>query len=54
MGGAGDPAADADAALCDRQAVYRCFGADRRLLYVGTTGNFGRRIADHAQKIWFL
>jgi biotin operon repressor/predicted GIY-YIG superfamily endonuclease len=38
----------------NRQAVYRCFGADGRLLYIGTTGRFGRRLAAHAEKIWFL
>ena len=38
----------------ERYAVYRCFAADGRLLYVGTSGLFGRRLADHAQKIWFL
>jgi predicted GIY-YIG superfamily endonuclease len=38
----------------DRQAVYRCFGTDGQLLYIGTTGKLGRRFASHAQKIWFL
>lgn len=43
------PAFDADS-----QAVYRCFSEGGQLLYVGTTGNLGRRLAEHAQKIWFL
>jgi predicted GIY-YIG superfamily endonuclease len=38
----------------DSQAVYRCFSEGGQLLYVGTTGNLGRRLAEHAQKIWFL
>lgn len=38
----------------DRQAVYRCFGEDGRVLYIGTTGRLGRRLAAHAEKIWFL
>jgi hypothetical protein len=37
-----------------RQAVYRCFGGDGRVLYIGTTGRLGRRLAAHAEKIWFL
>jgi hypothetical protein len=36
------------------QAVYRCFGTDGQLLYIGTTGHLGRRLAAHAEKIWFL
>ena len=40
--------------LADRQAVYRCYAADGSLLYIGTTGHLGRRLGDHAQKIWFL
>lgn len=36
------------------QAVYRCFGAGGQLLYIGTTGHLGRRLAAHAEKIWFL
>lgn len=43
------PAFDADS-----QAVYRCFSEGGQLLYVGTTGNLGRRLAEHARKIWFL
>lgn len=41
-------------ASTDRHAVYRCFAADGQLLYIGTSGAFGRRLAAHAQKIWFL
>lgn len=40
--------------LAERQAVYRCFAEDGVLLYIGTTGHLGRRLADHAQKTWFL
>ena len=40
--------------LAERQAVYRCFADDGTLLYIGTTGHLGRRLADHAQKTWFL
>lgn len=39
--------------VAEMQAVYRCFGAQGQLLYVGVTGNLGRRLADHAQKSWF-
>lgn len=42
------------ASAADAQAVYRCFSGDGQLLYIGTTGNLGRRLAEHAQKIWFL
>ena len=47
-------AVGSDKSLCGRQAVYRCLGADGKPLYIGTTGQFGRRIGEHAQKIWFL
>lgn len=47
----GEPAQALDA---ESQAVYRCFGGSGQLLYIGTTGNLGRRLAAHAQKIWFL
>lgn len=36
----------------DRYAVYRCFSDLGELLYVGS-GNFGKRMAEHAQKLWF-
>lgn len=42
------------ASLTAREAVYRCFGDADEILYIGTTGNFGRRFSQHAQKIWFL
>lgn len=44
----------AQALDAESQAVYRCFGGSGQLLYIGTTGNLGRRLAAHAQKIWFL
>jgi hypothetical protein len=37
-----------------RHAVYRCYSDLGELLYVGTTGHLGRRLAAHAEKIWFL
>lgn len=37
-----------------RHAVYRCYSDQGELLYVGTTGHLGRRLAAHAEKIWFL
>lgn len=40
--------------LADRQAVYRCYGAGDELLYVGVTGQLGKRLGAHAEKIWFL
>lgn len=40
--------------LVERQAVYRCYAEDGTLLYIGTTGHLGRRLAEHAQKTWFL
>lgn len=48
-------AQETDAALgTAAQAVYRCFGTGGQLLYIGTTGRLGRRLAAHAEKIWFL
>ncbi len=38
----------------ERYAVYRCYSDQGELLYVGQSGNLGRRLARHAQKIWFL
>lgn len=49
-----EPASAAILGLVERQAVYRCFADDGTLLYIGTTGRLGRRLADHAQKAWFL
>ncbi|HMH94009.1 MAG TPA: hypothetical protein VK586_23385 [Streptosporangiaceae bacterium] len=37
----------------ERYAVYRCYGDDGQLLYVGETGELGTRLASHAQKLWF-
>jgi predicted GIY-YIG superfamily endonuclease len=37
----------------ERYAVYRCYGDDGQLLYVGETGDLGTRFASHAQKLWF-
>lgn len=37
----------------EAQAVYRCFSEDGQLLYIGTSGHLGRRLAAHAGKIWF-
>lgn len=39
-------------ASAERYAVYRCFSDHGELLYVGS-GNFGKRMAEHAQKVWF-
>jgi predicted GIY-YIG superfamily endonuclease len=36
-----------------RHAVYRCYSDQGELLYVGTTGHLGRRLAAHAEKLWF-
>jgi predicted GIY-YIG superfamily endonuclease len=38
----------------ERYAVYRCYGGDGQLLYVGETGDLGKRLADHAKKLWFV
>lgn len=38
----------------ERYAVYRCYGEDGQLLYVGETGDLGTRFAAHAKKLWFL
>lgn len=37
-----------------RHALYRFYSDSGELLYVGTSGDFGRRFPAHAQKIWFL
>jgi hypothetical protein len=37
-----------------RHAVYRCYSDLGELLYVGTSGRFGKRLAAHAEKAWFL
>lgn len=41
------------AVIVERYAVYRCYGDDGQLLYVGETGDLGTRLAAHAQKLWF-
>lgn len=50
----GGPAVPPDLAVnVVRYAVYRCYGDDGQLLYVGETGELGTRFASHAQKLWF-
>ena len=38
----------------ERYAVYRCFSGAGELLYVGESGELGKRLAAHAQKAWFV
>jgi hypothetical protein len=38
----------------ERHAVYRCYSDLGELLYVGESGELGKRLATHAQKAWFL
>jgi predicted GIY-YIG superfamily endonuclease len=38
----------------EKHAVYRCYSDQGQLLYVGTTGQLGKRFASHAQKFWFV
>ena len=38
----------------ERYAVYRCYSDQGQLLYVGETGDLGKRLADHAGKLWFV
>ena len=38
----------------ERYAVYRCYSDAGELLYVGESGELGKRLAAHAQKAWFL
>ena len=38
----------------ERHAVYRCYSDQGALLYIGTSGNLGRRMAAHAEKVWFV
>lgn len=40
--------------LTERHAVYRCYSDQGVLLYIGTTGQLGKRLAAHAQKAWFV
>lgn len=40
--------------LADIHIVYRMFDATGRLLYVGMTSEFGKRLSSHADKVWFL
>jgi GIY-YIG catalytic domain len=37
----------------ERYALYRCYSDLGQLLYVGSTGNLGRRLGSHADKVWF-
>ena len=39
--------------LADMHAVYRMFDAVGRLLYIGRTGDAGRRFGSHNSKRWF-
>jgi len=38
----------------ERYAVYRCYSVSGQLLYIGETGDLGKRLADHAKKLWFV
>lgn len=40
--------------ISDLHVVYRMFDAAGRLVYVGMTSDFGRRLLGHADKAWFL
>jgi hypothetical protein len=40
--------------ITERHAVYRCYSDQGELLYIGTSGNLGKRLATHAEKVWFL
>jgi predicted GIY-YIG superfamily endonuclease len=39
--------------VTDMQALYRMFDSSGRLIYVGVTGNLGRRLGNHSEKLWF-
>jgi len=39
--------------MADMHAVYRMFDGGDRLLYIGRTGDAGRRFGDHTSKRWF-
>jgi predicted GIY-YIG superfamily endonuclease len=39
--------------MADMHAVYRMFDGEGRLLYIGRTGDAGRRFGDHTAKRWF-
>jgi len=39
--------------MADMQTVYRMFDREDRLLYIGRTGDAGRRFGEHAAKRWF-
>jgi hypothetical protein len=39
--------------IVERYVVYRCYGEDGHLLYVGETGDLGKRLARHAKTLWF-
>lgn len=36
-----------------RYAVYRCYSDSGELLYIGESGALGKRLASHAEKVWF-
>jgi predicted GIY-YIG superfamily endonuclease len=38
----------------ERYAVYRCYSDQGELLYIGETGDLGKRLASHAGKLWFV
>jgi predicted GIY-YIG superfamily endonuclease len=38
----------------ERYVVYRFFSDQGQLLYVGETGDLGKRLAGHAEKLWFV
>ena len=37
----------------ERYAVYHCYSDSGELLYIGESGELGRRLASHSQKLWF-
>lgn len=39
--------------IAEMHAVYRMFDEERNLLYIGRTGNAGKRFGDHNTKRWF-
>jgi hypothetical protein len=41
-------------ATVERYAVYRCYSDSGELLYVGSTGQLGKRLGAHAEKAWFI
>jgi hypothetical protein len=39
--------------LADMQAVYRMFDSQGHLLYIGVTGDLGKRLGQHLDRRWF-